>query len=601
MKTHRSTAWLALALACMVLSLPTQAARLALVIGNNAYSKVATLKNAQNDARLVAAVLRKAGFEVSEASNLNRTALWSTLDLFKGRIQKGDEVVFYFAGHGVQVGANQLLLPTDISAENDSQVQRDGVPLIDVQDALKDARLALLLIDACRDNPFPKTGTRTVGGTRGLTPPEASTGQIIMMSAGRNQKALDYVPDSAQANGLFAWELGQVLQTPGLEIRHALEDVKNRVDDKARRAGHEQRPSLVNDLRGPFVLFASLEVEPVKPAQRPAQGGGVSLGEYEKEESALTQWSQWQRGMKTDFDKIAGLRVSTASQAKAWGQFLLAWAQDNPYSNEDESLRAQAATRQAEAQRLSATPVAGSVLKDCDYCPELVVIPAGSFQMGSNDYEDEKPLHSVNIKSFALGKYEVTQGQWKAVMGGSNPSSFKDCGDTCPVETVSWDDIQKYIKELNSRSGQQYRLPSEAEWEYAARARTTSKYWWGDSASHEYANYGKDECCEGLAQGRDKWVNTAPAGQFPPNAFGLYDMHGNVWEWVQDYYHDNYQGGPTDGSAWESGGKKESRVLRGGSWLNSPSNLRSAIRIRDAPDIRFSRLGFRLARTLLTP
>ncbi len=273
MKTPRHIGLFSLALVSLLLALPAHAARLALVIGNDAYNQVAALKNARNDARLVAGVLRKAGFEVSEASNLNRTALWSTLDRFKGRINKGDEVVFYFAGHGVQVGANQLLLPTDISADNDSQVQRDGVPLIDVQDALKDARLAMLLIDACRDNPFPKTGTRTIGSTRGLSPPEASTGQIIMMSAGRNQKALDYVPNSAQANGLFAWELSQVLQTPGLEIRNALEDVKNRVDDKARRAGHEQRPSLVNDLRGSFYLSSGPTVQVASLRPEPATHG----------------------------------------------------------------------------------------------------------------------------------------------------------------------------------------------------------------------------------------------------------------------------------------------------------------------------------------
>ena len=262
----------------LVLLTPAWASRLALVIGNDAYSEVEPLKNARNDARLMASVLRKAGFEVTTADNLNRTNLWRTLDIFKGRIQKGDEVVFYFAGHGVQIGANQLLLPTDIAAQNDGQVQRDGVPLVDVQDALKDARLSVLLIDACRDNPFPKTGTRSIGGTRGLAPAEPSTGQIIMMSAGRNQKALDRVPDSKQANGLFTWELSQVLQTPGIEIRAALEDVKNRVDDKARRVGHEQRPSLVNDLRGNFYLLggavtqvASVRAEPavVLPAQQP--------------------------------------------------------------------------------------------------------------------------------------------------------------------------------------------------------------------------------------------------------------------------------------------------------------------------------------------
>jgi formylglycine-generating enzyme required for sulfatase activity len=230
----------------------------------------------------------------------------------------------------------------------------------------------------------------------------------------------------------------------------------------------------------------------------------------------------------------------------------------------------------------------------------MVVIPAGSFEMGSNEYTGEKPPHRVSIKSFALGKYEVTQGQWKAVMG-SNPSGFKECGDNCPVEQVSWDGIQQYIQKLNASSGQQYRLPSEAEWEYAARAGTSSKYWWGDTASHDYANYGKDECCDGLAQGRDKWVNTAPVGQFPANAFGLHDMHGNVWEWVQDYYHDSYSAAPSDGSAWEIGGEQKYRVLRGGSWYFIPAVLRSAYRVGDSPDVRDDYDGFRLARTLLTP
>ncbi len=233
----------------------------------------------------------------------------------------------------------------------------------------------------------------------------------------------------------------------------------------------------------------------------------------------------------------------------------------------------------------------------CSYCPEMVVIPAGSFTMGSNENDNEKPPHSVTIKSFAMGKYEVTQGQWKAVMG-DNPSQFINCGDNCPVERVSWNGVQQFIQRLNQKTGQQYRLPSETEWEYAARAGTSSTYWWGDTASHEYANYGKDKCCGGVAQGRDQWEYTAPVGQFPANAFGLHDMHGNVWEWVQDYYHDNYNGAPADGSAWESAGEQKFRVLRGGGWFDSPAVLRSAFRYRDTPDDRSYINGFRLARTV---
>ena len=129
----------------------------------------------------------------------------------------------------------------------------------------------------------------------------------------------------------------------------------------------------------------------------------------------------------------------------------------------------------------------GLVFRDCQeaYCPEMVVIPGGSFKMGSDDGDaDEKPPHSVSVRQFAMGKYEVTQGQWRAVMG-NNPSEFRNCGDNCPVEQVSWEDIQQFLKKLNQKTGKQYRLPSEAEWEYAARAGTTTKYWWGDKASHE--------------------------------------------------------------------------------------------------------------------
>ena len=234
----------------------------------------------------------------------------------------------------------------------------------------------------------------------------------------------------------------------------------------------------------------------------------------------------------------------------------------------------------------------------CPLCPDMVTIPSGNFQMGSNDGDsDQKPTHSVSIKSFAMGKTEVTQALWTAVMG-SNPSQYSQCGPNCPVERVSWEDIQKFLQKLNALSGMRFRLPSEAEWEYAARAGTSSKYWWGDTASHEYANYGTDNLTGGLAQGRDQWVKTAPVGQFPPNAFGLYDMHGNVWEWVEDWYHDSYNGAPTDGSAWVNGGKQKERVLRGGDWAGPPDDLRSATRFGETPGIRGIGNGFRLARTL---
>lgn len=237
-----------------------------------------------------------------------------------------------------------------------------------------------------------------------------------------------------------------------------------------------------------------------------------------------------------------------------------------------------------------AEPEAGKTFKDCPDCPEMVEIPAGSFDMGSNSGEaEEQPVHSVAIaQSFAIGKTEITQAQWYAVMK-NRPSYFETCGDTCPVEQVSWTDIQEFIRKLNAKTGKQYRLPSEAEWEYACRA----------GKQHE-------EYCGGDVPDLVSW-NSANSGTFlfnrphpvatrQANAFGLYDMSGNVWEWVEDNYHDNYNGAPVDGSAWRD--SSSMRVLRGGSWGYQPKFGRAAARAGFGPNIRYYSYGFRLARAL---
>lgn len=237
-------------------------------------------------------------------------------------------------------------------------------------------------------------------------------------------------------------------------------------------------------------------------------------------------------------------------------------------------------------------------IRDCAQCPELVLVPVGSFEMGNPTGEAQvRPGHKVRLQSFFIGKMEVTQKQWQQIMG-NNPSSFKDCGDMCPVEEVSWQDVQEYLQKLNARSGLQFRLPSEAEWEYAMRANSTTPYPWGDFISHEYANYGKDACCGGFADGRDKWVHTAPVASFPANSFGLFDMAGNVKEWVADCWHGNYEDAPVDGSAWTSKCIGSDRVVRGGSWIDRPSVLLSSYRQKHAIGERWNTIGFRVARSL---
>ncbi len=242
----------------------------------------------------------------------------------------------------------------------------------------------------------------------------------------------------------------------------------------------------------------------------------------------------------------------------------------------------------------------GRAFRDCDACPEMVVVPAGSFTMGSPSHEegrsdDEGPAHQVTIAApFAVGKYEVTFAEWDACVaaGGCGGYRSDDRGwgrNDRPMIYVSWKDTQAYVRWLSEETGESYRLLSEAEWEYAARAGTATPYSWGNDIGRNRAN------CDGCESRWDD-ESTAPVGSFAANGFGLYDMHGNVWEWVEDCYNNSYAAAPSDGSAWTSGDCSV-RVLRGGSWSNRPRYLRSADRIRRVTSSRNSYNGFRVART----
>lgn len=209
----------------------------------------------------------------------------------------------------------------------------------------------------------------------------------------------------------------------------------------------------------------------------------------------------------------------------------------------------------------------------------MVEIPAGSFCMGSppsevGRFEDEGPQHRVTVQGFWMGKYEVTQEQWQAVMG-VNPSEF--IGDNLPVENISWMDAVEFCRKLSQMTGRKYRLPSEAEWEYAARAGTTTPFAFGASLSSGQANFDGNYPYGGAPK-RLYRQQPISVDSFSPNNFGLHNMHGNVWEWCQDRFHGNYIGAPTDGSAWESGGVEYYRIMRGGSWVSLASHLRSAYR-----------------------
>ena len=292
----------------------------------------------------------------------------------------------------------------------------------------------------------------------------------------------------------------------------------------------------------------------------------------------------------------------------------------------------------------------GAVFRDCPDCPEMVVVPAGQFTMGSSASEkswaanhggstkavaDEAPQHQVSLPSFALGKYDVTRGEYAAFvretghagdgcghgLGKWNKDprlSWKDPGftqtDRDPVVCVSWNDAQEYAHWLSARTGKSYRLPSESEWEYAARGGTTTKFWWGDDDS-EAAAYAwlRDNSGGATVKPADPFKlyefagGTHPVGAKPPNAFGLYDMAGNVWQWTEDCYDNSYAGAPTDGRAKETPSTdaqandsqgKCLRVDRGSSWMFPAWLLRSATRERNPADFGDRIMGLRVARVL---
>ncbi|MGV3652630.1 MAG: formylglycine-generating enzyme family protein, partial [Noviherbaspirillum sp.] len=245
-----------------------------------------------------------------------------------------------------------------------------------------------------------------------------------------------------------------------------------------------------------------------------------------------------------------------------------------------------------QADKPVARPAPGE-LKDCPACPVLISLPAGSFSMGSSSGDpSEQPAHKVTINApFAIGKYEVTVAEWEQCVaasacpkiGGSDKPDART-----PMRDVSWNDVQQYVKWLAKTSGQAYRLPTEAEWEYAARGGTRTRFWWGEQMKKGTANC--SDCGEPWsAQG------PAPVGSFQANPFGLHDTNGSVWEWVADCWHNNFKGAPANGSAWDTPACRD-RVIRGGSWREGASYMPSSTHFKYSASVRQSQNGFRVAR-----
>ena len=295
------------------------------------------------------------------------------------------------------------------------------------------------------------------------------------------------------------------------------------------------------------------------------------------------------RAALRSWQKAAGLKATGRLTQRAVGMLKAA-----EKAAKAQAIRAEAARKKAERKSFDLQWPAGKQFQDCAVCPQMVVVPAGSFTMGG---ESAGPRHRVTIRQrFAVGKYEIAFAEWDACVkaggcGGHRAGDRNWGRGQRPAINASWRDARSYVRWLRQLTGQPYRLLSEAEWEYAARAGTRTAYPWGVAAGRNRAN------CKGCGS---RWDGrkTAQVGTFPVNGFGLRDMHGNVREWVEDCWHGSYRGAPADGSAWTEGGDCRRRVLRSGSWNEIPWDIRSASRLAGKVKARNSKSGFRIALTL---
>lgn len=558
--------------------------RHAFVVGIDNYRNLQPLVKARNDAQAVAERLSALRYQVTIGLDADRKEFYVLYDGMLSQVRPGDEVLFYFAGHGVELqGGRILLLPADtpsVTADGERLLERESISLDRVVHDLveKGVRLSIVIVDACRENPFPREGTRSVGiTTRGLGRQSGAPGNVFMLfSAGANQLALDRLGEQdLDPNSVFTRVLLPLLDLPDLSLLELAKRLQSEVHRLAstKAGGHLQLPAYYDgflDSHRWNLLRGTLERAIAdKPKDKVGQGHVLRLGE--------------------------GFR-------------------------------------------------------DCSDCPEMVAVRSGRFLMGSAEdelraahdlgveksYTDwELPQTEVRLdRPFLIARTEVTVAQFRAFVSATayrtDAERFESegCrihdesvnwgwrsghswikpgykqGDDHPVTCVSWNDAKAYVAWLSERTGRPYRLPSEAEWEYAARAGTTSAVYWGDetadACTHENvadwslgAQVAEDvlfpvhDCDDGYAQ-------TSPVGATAGNGFALQDMIGNVSEWVEDCWRSDHVGRDVNGAAYTEEGCR-TFAIRGGSWSSWPGVARSAARNRGSASIRQNDTGFRAA------
>lgn len=476
--------------------------RTAVVIGNSAYSD-APLKNPVNDAKVVSAALRKLNFQVYDYYDLNQNEIKRAVERFSDPANTGGTALFYYAGHGVQSGGYNYLVPVNAEIRTEADVEFESVNLNRVLAKMEEAgnRVNIVILDACRNNPFARSYR---SASNGLASVDAPMGSFVVYATAPGQVAGDGSGD----NGIFTSALLKVLtNTKGITIEQVFKYVRSEV--RAATNG-QQIPWTSSSLEGNFYFNPTSDgsMTLIQPAPVPAAPAPV----ISETEGSYT-------------DRLTGMKFTK--------------------------------------------------------------VPAGCFRMGSAPGEpyasgDETPYHRVCLGEYYIGTYEVTQAEWTKVMG-INPSHFQSCGGDCPVEHVSWNDAQAFVERLNKKTGKSYRLPTEAEWEFAAKDRGQTDRTPADVNAYAWFKPNADG-------------KTHIKGSKQPTKLGVYDMLGNVEEWCQDWYGSSFYAfapqnnpkGPEDGSR---------KIVRGGSWIGGPDKVRLSNRRQVHPDSTNPFAGFRLAFT----
>jgi formylglycine-generating enzyme required for sulfatase activity/uncharacterized caspase-like protein len=583
--------------------------RVALLIGNQSYtSEIGRLANPHNDIALLELALKGLGFEVAVERDASLGALTRAINAYARRVRMaGPNAVgfFYYSGHGAADAGINYLIPVDVKSAEDSELWDQSLRLTEVTRKLKNEAgnaTHFVVFDACRNNLKLKTaGSRALVQSKGFVPVTQETGMLIAFATAEGELASDV----GAGAGPYAKVLAEEIVKPGLEAVHMFRRVQVRV-----RSAIGQEPWLGFSALGE-VHFAGRETPVTTAPQAPVAPARLSEAaeawDRTKDTASITVLEAFIARYKDTFyaelaraqlDKLKEKQVAVAVPPKA-----SAPAQPKPVQPAEAVPPISHLGRcdDGVAEWFAGSPPIRRCLKpkdtfkDCPECPEMVLVPAGEFMMGSPPNEegrqkDEGPQRIVVIaKALAVGRFEVTFAEWDTCVAASGckhkPGDEGWGRGKRPAINVSWEDAKEYVTWLTRKSGRAYRLLSETEWEYAARAGTTTAFSTGQTITTDQANfdhtYGKSLTGSFTGVYRQKTIEVGSLNT--PNAFGLHDMHGNVSEWVEDCYQN---------------ASCSSRVVRGGSWNNHPVVLRSASRIGVDPGLRHFGRGFRVARTL---